>query len=246
MERHCVRCFLFMERLARHSRRRARPRARALRRPAARRRPLRLGLARWRIYGRGRHLREQLFLDSGATPERAELCARDLLTAPRSARTMGPRARGRVHALRRPDRGQRRPPAGRHSTRRGSRGLRRGAARRLLSQCRGPGRCALIAPADDAATDLQVELSMARIDPPQDPLFARINASIGFDQRLWREDIAGLARSRRRARGGRRARRRRARRARARARAVGAELEAGRVRLRRTTTRTSTWRSSAG
>ncbi len=32
---------------------------------------------------------------------------------------------------------------------------------------------------------------MARIDEPQDPLFARINASIGFDRRLWREDIAG-------------------------------------------------------
>ncbi len=32
---------------------------------------------------------------------------------------------------------------------------------------------------------------MARIDEPQDPLFARINASIGFDRRLWREDIEG-------------------------------------------------------
>jgi argininosuccinate lyase len=32
---------------------------------------------------------------------------------------------------------------------------------------------------------------MARFDQPQDPLFARINASIGFDRRLWREDIRG-------------------------------------------------------
>ncbi len=32
---------------------------------------------------------------------------------------------------------------------------------------------------------------MARFDQPQDPLFARINASIGFDRRLWREDIEG-------------------------------------------------------
>ncbi len=32
---------------------------------------------------------------------------------------------------------------------------------------------------------------MARFDQPQDPLFARINASIGFDRRLWREDVQG-------------------------------------------------------
>ncbi len=32
---------------------------------------------------------------------------------------------------------------------------------------------------------------MARIDEPQDPLFARINASISFDRRLWPEDIRG-------------------------------------------------------
>jgi argininosuccinate lyase len=32
---------------------------------------------------------------------------------------------------------------------------------------------------------------MARFDQPQDPLFARINASIGFDRRLWPEDIRG-------------------------------------------------------
>jgi argininosuccinate lyase len=32
---------------------------------------------------------------------------------------------------------------------------------------------------------------MARFDQPQDPLFARFNTSIGFDQRIWREDIAG-------------------------------------------------------
>jgi argininosuccinate lyase len=32
---------------------------------------------------------------------------------------------------------------------------------------------------------------MARIDQPQDPLFARINTSVGFDRRLWREDIEG-------------------------------------------------------
>src|SRR5436190_1976556 len=30
---------------------------------------------------------------------------------------------------------------------------------------------------------------MTRFDQPQDPLFARINASIGFDRRLWRQDI---------------------------------------------------------
>jgi argininosuccinate lyase len=30
---------------------------------------------------------------------------------------------------------------------------------------------------------------MARLDRPQDPLFARINASIGFDRRLWPQDI---------------------------------------------------------
>ena len=32
---------------------------------------------------------------------------------------------------------------------------------------------------------------MARIDDPQDPLFARINASISFDRRLWPEDVRG-------------------------------------------------------
>jgi argininosuccinate lyase len=32
---------------------------------------------------------------------------------------------------------------------------------------------------------------MARFDQPQDPLFARINASIGFDRRLWPQDIRG-------------------------------------------------------
>src|SRR3954463_10324747 len=33
--------------------------------------------------------------------------------------------------------------------------------------------------------------AMARFDQPQDPLFARINTSVGFDRRLWREDIEG-------------------------------------------------------
>src|SRR5687767_10961910 len=32
---------------------------------------------------------------------------------------------------------------------------------------------------------------MARLDQPQDPLFARLNSSIGFDRRLWPEDIRG-------------------------------------------------------
>jgi len=32
---------------------------------------------------------------------------------------------------------------------------------------------------------------MTRLPDPQDPLFARLNASIGFDRRLWREDVAG-------------------------------------------------------
>ncbi len=32
---------------------------------------------------------------------------------------------------------------------------------------------------------------MPRFEGPSDPLFARINASIGFDRRLWPEDIAG-------------------------------------------------------
>src|SRR5689334_5264063 len=32
---------------------------------------------------------------------------------------------------------------------------------------------------------------MTRLPDPQDPLFARLNASIGFDRRLWREDIQG-------------------------------------------------------
>jgi argininosuccinate lyase len=32
---------------------------------------------------------------------------------------------------------------------------------------------------------------MTRLPDPQDPLFARMNASIGFDRRLWPEDIAG-------------------------------------------------------
>ncbi len=32
---------------------------------------------------------------------------------------------------------------------------------------------------------------MSRLPDPQDPLFRRLNASIGFDRRLWREDIAG-------------------------------------------------------
>jgi argininosuccinate lyase len=32
---------------------------------------------------------------------------------------------------------------------------------------------------------------MPRFEGPSDPLFARLNASIGFDRRLWPEDIAG-------------------------------------------------------
>jgi argininosuccinate lyase len=32
---------------------------------------------------------------------------------------------------------------------------------------------------------------MARLDKPQDPLFKRINTSVGFDQRLWPQDIEG-------------------------------------------------------
>jgi argininosuccinate lyase len=32
---------------------------------------------------------------------------------------------------------------------------------------------------------------MARLDQPHDPLFARLNSSIGFDRRLWPEDIRG-------------------------------------------------------
>ena len=32
---------------------------------------------------------------------------------------------------------------------------------------------------------------MGRVDQPQDPLFARLNASISFDQRLWPQDIRG-------------------------------------------------------
>ena len=32
---------------------------------------------------------------------------------------------------------------------------------------------------------------MGRLDKPQDPLFKRINTSVGFDQRLWPQDIDG-------------------------------------------------------
>jgi argininosuccinate lyase len=32
---------------------------------------------------------------------------------------------------------------------------------------------------------------MARIDQPQDPLFARLNSSLGYDRRLWPEDVRG-------------------------------------------------------
>ena len=32
---------------------------------------------------------------------------------------------------------------------------------------------------------------MARLEQPHDPLFARINASIGFDRRLWPQDVEG-------------------------------------------------------
>ena len=32
---------------------------------------------------------------------------------------------------------------------------------------------------------------MSRLDQPQDPLFKRINTSVGFDQRLWPHDITG-------------------------------------------------------
>src|SRR5215208_4891524 len=32
---------------------------------------------------------------------------------------------------------------------------------------------------------------MARFDQPPDPLFAALNASIGFDRRLWPHDIRG-------------------------------------------------------
>src|SRR5262245_7312986 len=32
---------------------------------------------------------------------------------------------------------------------------------------------------------------MGRLDQPQDPLFARINASVSYDRRLWPQDIRG-------------------------------------------------------
>src|SRR3954464_2571509 len=32
---------------------------------------------------------------------------------------------------------------------------------------------------------------MTRLPDPQDPLFARLNSSLAFDRRLWRQDIAG-------------------------------------------------------
>jgi argininosuccinate lyase len=32
---------------------------------------------------------------------------------------------------------------------------------------------------------------MARLDQPQDPLFARLNSSLAFDRRLWPEDVRG-------------------------------------------------------
>jgi argininosuccinate lyase len=32
---------------------------------------------------------------------------------------------------------------------------------------------------------------MGRFEGPPDPLFTRLNASVGFDRRLWREDVAG-------------------------------------------------------
>ena len=32
---------------------------------------------------------------------------------------------------------------------------------------------------------------MGRLDQPQDPLFKRINTSVGFDRRLWPHDITG-------------------------------------------------------
>ena len=32
---------------------------------------------------------------------------------------------------------------------------------------------------------------MARFDTPQDPLFRRINTSVGFDRRLWPQDVRG-------------------------------------------------------
>src|SRR5687768_6164424 len=32
---------------------------------------------------------------------------------------------------------------------------------------------------------------MGRFDTPQDPLFRRINTSVGFDRRLWPQDVRG-------------------------------------------------------
>ena len=32
---------------------------------------------------------------------------------------------------------------------------------------------------------------MPRLPDPQDPVFQRLNSSLGFDRRLWRQDIAG-------------------------------------------------------
>ena len=87
---------------------------------------------------------------------------------------------------------------------------------------------------------------MARFDQPQDPLFARINASIGFDRRLWPQDVEGSrahAAALQRAGildGGERDA------LLAGLDAVAGELERGEFDVRATTTRTSTWRSSAG
>ena len=87
---------------------------------------------------------------------------------------------------------------------------------------------------------------MARFDQPQDPLFARINASIGFDLRLWPQDVEGsrahvgaLHRAGVVDDGERDA-------LLAGLDAVAGELAPRRVRASATTTRTSTWRSSAG
>ena len=68
--------------------------------------------------------------------------------------------------------------------------LRRGPARRLLRRAR-PRRLARTS-ARARSRPLRIfKPLMGRLDQPQDPLFKRINTSVGFDQRLWPQDIAG-------------------------------------------------------
>ena len=192
MERHCVRCFLFAELLA--ARRGVRiDRELALCAALVHDIGLYPSVSHGGVYtDEGGELAERIFIEAGESARRAELI-RDACAQHHALRDQSDRG-AEVELMRLADRIELSSGLLRA-------GLDRGQVRDVFARVSRRGTYGVIAglvghalhraPADRAA-DLQGGLTpVARFDQPQDPLFARINASIGFDRRLWREDVQG-------------------------------------------------------